>query len=872
MAENISVVVNGVSYIKFGNIWYRKIGEQGVEVLRSGDPTSAVLNSAYTTNASNKVSNKSSTEKKVSEEEVKIKNVSFNGRKWISFENPKSGDLYIAYEASEGEFNRVAQKYPQKGLSGDYKGGYYVWLGTFIKNEDGTYGDFFGYPTAEEKNNGNYNQLIYFKQQRQNSGQEFVNFFIPDSTEPQSPTSQNPTAPAASPSNIELPIEQTARTIVSAAEALRPDFTSYNNQQLTESTDFITDNINKDFETLSKVVLPETENEPAQSLSERIKESGITEDLLNDPRLTPEQREALQRLQDNTSALDSIIDELKQRAEKACPKALELGTSWSKATSQQLEDIQKSCKDGFNFTELAAKIAAIENKQNELANPCGEGTLAGISNALTNFFDTLKGLKKYYNLYVQKSLNKISSLTSLVGRTSQIIAAILKLLVQRMRNYILNLLRKLIEKTIDRILKKLSKSLKNTFIKTIVDSLICKFNEIIKGLRNLVVDFLYALIGNVINMPICAVEQFTNALINNLSAKIDQALQPVLSAINDVLGGVAQIGGQIFQAIDFILGFEAFLCSRPKCPSVKAWRASAGGGPTPAMEENWNKVLSFIPEGNQLEESILSGVDSAIGGLLPGVSIFGDERIEGSDLASGTPPPGVQCFPGALRCGPPKVEFFGGGGAGAVGNAVVNSIGEVVGVDLFYGGGGYTAPPFITFQDSCSDGNPGGSGGFGASAYTIINNVGQVVEVVMVDPGKNYLNYVPGTTESDTPAPINPDREQLVTREYVTCLDKIDIINTGIGYLPTDTISITPDVPGLEVKVQITEVGQIVAMEVLTSGCGFAEIPNITINSASGVGLEVRPRMRFINRKTYLESQPDFVPSRLIKVVDCVLK
>jgi len=578
--------------------------------------------------------------------------------------------------------------------------------------------------------------------------------------------------------------------------------------------------------------------------------------------LTPEELEKLKKIKTYQAELLAEIRKRQEWAREDCPVASETTTSWSGE--------QKKCKDGFNYSSLRALEAELEKQIQELPDPCGKSTLSGINNALLNFFETLKTIKKYYNVYVKGTINKIQNITNLVSRTSQIIAAILKLLVQRIRNYLLNLLRKLIEKTIDKILNKLAKSLKNTFIKIIIDAIVCKFNEIIKGLANLVVDFLYAMIGNVINMPICAVEQFTNALINNLSAKIDQALQPIISAINDVLGGVAKIAGKIFEAIDFILGFEAFLCAKPKCPEIKSW--IPGTGVTPSAIEDFNNNFLPIPDAGQLEETILGGVDSAIGGLLPGVSIFGDERIEGRDLASGTPPPGVQCFPGASRCGPPKVEFFGGGGAGAVGNAVVNSIGEVVGVDLFYGGQGYTAPPFVTFRDTCSDGSPSGGGGYGASAYTVINNQGEVIKVIMVNGGSRYLNTPSGITEFGQPTqPLLPN-EEVVTREYVTCLDEIQILDTGIGYLPTDSVSITPDLAGLQVKVQITEIGQIVAMEILSSGCGFGEVPEITINSDTGAGLKVRPVMRFIDRNQYLKEQPDFDPARLIKVIDCVLK
>lgn len=602
---------------------------------------------------------------------------------------------------------------------------------------------------------------------------------------------------------------------------------------------------------------------PQQTLLDRIEASGITPQLLNE---FPQYADLINSYTDKRNSLqelETILENFLNDVDKQCARRAEKTTSWSN------EDEQK-CKEAFNYSALRALEAELEKQVQELPDPCGKSTISGINNALLNFFETLKTIKKYYNVYVKGVVNRIQNITNLVSRTSQIIASILKLLVQRMRNYILNLLRKLIEKTIDRILNKLSKALKNTFIKAIIDAIICKFNEIIKGLTNLVVDFLYAMIGNVINAPICAVEQFTNALINNLSSKIDQALQPIISAINDVLGGVAQIAGKVFEAIDFILGFEAFLCAKPKCPQIKSW--IPGTGVTPSAIEDFSNNFFPIPDASQLEESILGGVDSAIGGLLPGVSIFGDERIEGNVLASGTAPPGVQCFPGAFRCGPPKVEFFGGGGVGAVGNAVVNSIGEVVGVDLSYGGQGYTAPPFVTFKDTCSDGSPSGSGGYGASGYTVINDEGQVVQVVMVNGGFRYLNTPSGITEFGQPTEQLLPSEEVVTREYVTCLDEIQILDTGIGYSPTDTVSITPDVAGLQVKVQITEIGQIVAMEVLSSGCGFGEVPEITINSDTGAGLKVRPVMRFVNRDQYLQEQPDFDPARLIKVIDCVLK
>jgi hypothetical protein len=57
------------------------------------------------------------------------------------------------------------------------------------------------------------------------------------------------------------------------------------------------------------------------------------------------------------------------------------------------------------------------------------------------------------------------------------------------------------------------------------------------------------------------------------------------------------------------------------------------------------------------------------------------------------------------ECGPPKVQFFGGGGVGAVGNPIVGIDGSILAVDLVSGGFGYQYPPITQVKDSCQIGN-----------------------------------------------------------------------------------------------------------------------------------------------------------------------
>ena len=57
------------------------------------------------------------------------------------------------------------------------------------------------------------------------------------------------------------------------------------------------------------------------------------------------------------------------------------------------------------------------------------------------------------------------------------------------------------------------------------------------------------------------------------------------------------------------------------------------------------------------------------------------------------------------ECGPPTVQFFGGGGVGAVGNPVVGLDGSLLAVDLVSGGNGYQYPPLVAARDDCQFGS-----------------------------------------------------------------------------------------------------------------------------------------------------------------------
>ena len=239
-----------------------------------------------------------------------------------------------------------------------------------------------------------------------------------------------------------------------------------------------------------------------------------------------------------------------------------------------------------------------------------------------------------------------------------------------------------------------------------------------------------------------------------------------------------------------------------------------------------------------------SGISSAIDGL----GTTAQERlleIEAKDLDGGLLDIVGSCDgadgPFGQRCGPPSVQFFGGEGIGGAGKAVINEIGQIIGVTMTDMGFGFTSPPLVTFIDECENGR-------GATGKAIIKD-GKIVKVVMQESGSGYLGG--GLSESDG-------------EQVIAVLDGIDIIGTGVGYEEGDTIT-TDDGQVLE---PIIQGGRIIGANPVDVKDGITELPDLTINTRTGFGAMIRPSLNFVKVEDY---EKPIVPStKVIQVIDCV--
>ena len=170
-----------------------------------------------------------------------------------------------------------------------------------------------------------------------------------------------------------------------------------------------------------------------------------------------------------------------------------------------------------------------------------------------------------------------------------------------------------------------------------------------------------------------------------------------------------------------------------------------------------------------------------------------------------------------------------------------------------------------------------------------------VVNVVITDPGQEYLpnttetSVVPLTDDEGNPIIDNNGNEisQLTTKEvipnpnanydgeqsFLTSLGDVVVTNTGFGYEDGDTVTVDGGEigsGGAEVELEIQD-GLIVGAKVTDGGFGFTNLPDLTINSESGVGARLLPVLNF----TKVQDASKLVESErqsVIMVISCITK
>jgi len=509
--------------------------------------------------------------------------------------------------------------------------------------------------------------------------------------------------------------------------------------------------------------------------------------------------------------------------------------------------------------------------QMENSTQCGDNEVSKIENALKEFSKKMKEFKK---------LNSSDVFVNPLYGGVVDIQSELKLTSNRIQNSMTKLIRRGRSKVIEDTLDKLSKTFKDNTpkplqapagdaVNKLSDTIYCNFEKIQDQLGDYLMDSLENMLGQLLDVPICGVENFMSDMFGQINNILDTGLGSIFNQLNAIQGGGILLPSKTFtkaiQFADLITGILE--CDQTNCPENTSY--SSKNGIRKATEDDFGNILDKI------------GFTSAV-----------DSFIEGVDGMIDADPSAPDCSTNVLKCGPPRVDFLGSSGQGATGSAIVNVLGQVIGVALEAPGFGYREPPLLSFFDSCENGY--GAGGF-VRLGEVTDPNGEtslgVVEVVITDGGQNYLPNTTQTTLNEdgslTETEVVPDPNANYDGEvsYVTSLDDVVLVNTGFGYEDGDTVTVeggtvndglglgddASQQPGQAEVELIIEDGLVAGANVINGGFGFTNLPDLVINSDTGAGARLKPVLKFTRVEDAAELA-QITQDAVVTVISCIEK
>ena len=584
------------------------------------------------------------------------------------------------------------------------------------------------------------------------------------------------------------------------------------------------------------------------------------------------------------------------------------------------DDVDKSKANNKEVMESPAALVTrkdgaskeqYENKSKPKNIPtvsrCEPAPLVGIQREVKNMLSEVKRIQKTANDWETKVSTKIDNIEKEIAKVkdnaTKAIAGDVKRITGEIQKNALKKVNDTLKDSYDKVFPSQLGELK-TKVEGVNDELSCLFRNIMKNLTGMVGGFLNQIMDRFITTPLCAVENFIGSLLGKITGLIDSAIDSVMGPIKGLLAGM----GVASSAVDDVMGFATDALSLlscdedPRCSEVKEWNPI--NGPEISATLDLFSIVNKAKQAAGLVQNAVEGVAN-IGSTLSGIA----QNADFSDAFTDT------CNVGPVFCGPPTVEFIGGGGSGATGNVIVSALTTVLGVDIITTGGDYIGPPRVKFNDSCSKGK-------GATGRAVVEN-GQVVQVIIDDTGIDYLPspdgsqggdgnvwaesdettvrradgtydtpYKPGSVIEVSPGDeVTADGkiENVIERKTITALPPVDvtrdspfpstgtgdypvvleieginILDPGFGYDPDDKVVVGN---GAELKIKTDDLGSVTGVDVVNGGVGFNEDPDLYIESDTGYNAKIMP----IFKPTRLEDLVE-APVGVIQVVDCVGK
>jgi hypothetical protein len=398
------------------------------------------------------------------------------------------------------------------------------------------------------------------------------------------------------------------------------------------------------------------------------------------------------------------------------------GAEWFNTPRPSEEDVKQS-KDGEDPVVLPSK--------------CRKVNTEAINSELTKLIKDIQKLKGNLvgkDSFLQTSQNFLTNVQAKISEASSKIANWVSWLIQEIRRFVMRKINATV-RNLSGNAPLSSRYLINDATKSTLSIISCLFVKLLQNLERIISQILNAIVDKVINTTSCLLNNLLANLISQIIAQLTSAINGALGTLSSLLGSIISFTGEI---LDFAVSILDFLSCKVEnvCPVPEQWNILEGGQP-PKFTLDFTKIFN--------------SAQGFVGSFIGAVNLPENLNDFNFGIDPNFDPFGGGCFVGPESCGPPNVVFWGGSGSGATGNAILNSFGNIIGVDIITPGV-YTSAPSIIFEDNCGNGVGAygipilGDVGIGTTTPPIVTTgIGTttppkgVVGVIMKQTGRDYL-------------------------------------------------------------------------------------------------------------------------------------
>lgn len=398
-------------------------------------------------------------------------------------------------------------------------------------------------------------------------------------------------------------------------------------------------------------------------------------------------------------------------------------------TTLDLENSPTRSGDKFGPIDRALDLAYKKAESVTLVseNGCDNNIIGKITRAIQNFIAIVNGLESYLDTFVDPLLNSFVDIVTEIRRTATIIVGSIKGLINNMRNIVMKIIGCLFSKFVNLVVPIPQQTQIGEAAKNIINIIFCLFEKIIDKLIPFLENLLQGLVGRALNAPLCAIEEFTATILNKVLDIIDELLEPVLSGLNWLMGGLSQVRNILSKATSIANTiFSLIGCDGLKCETPSEWALNLG--PSKSEYDNWDRVTKKM--------NIIRGFNDSMELAANSLSIYGNGSSSFRDCSDRIKNPQTQSDLidsnyGKInqKCIPPEVNIYGDG-VGAQVVPVIGQNGSILSLEILSSGFGYSKPPTITIIDKSNY-------GFGAKVGASVKG-GKIDKVYLINPGSGY--------------------------------------------------------------------------------------------------------------------------------------